>query len=276
MADGSPSTLCAMSIGGVTVPITGGSVSGLHEPVLDQGLRGVAAKDFGSYKGPFRAEVSAEGLANAAVIAQFAGSIIGSGGSLSPTPLTLPVKLACGGQGLGATECGVTELTIRFNRAEGAVTYSTSMLGWAISITSVAQLTAEIKPLIGWKTSISIGSVTGCVIEGEVSLSREWALLYCGSDEYATASYAGGLECTARFTVEFEEDADAMLAINHTQVAVTVILNDEDAGGAVTIAMPKFYLSDGPVEIDSSGIYATLVFSGRAVYMDGSGPVSIT
>lgn len=273
---GSPSTLCAMSIGGVTVPITGGSVSGLHEPILDQGLRGVAAKDFGSYKGPFRAEVSAEGLANAAIIDQLATSIIGAAGSLSATPARLATALSCGGIGMSATECGVTELTIRFNRSEGAVTYSTSMLGWEVSTANVSALTAEIKPLVGWITTISIGSVAGCVIEGEVSLSREWALLYCGGDQYASNSFAGGLECTARFTVEFDTSADATLALDHTKVAVTVTLNDEDSGDAVAIAMPEFYLSDGPVEIDSSGIYATLVFSGRAVYMDGDGPVSIT
>ncbi len=278
MGSGAPSVLTAMSIGGTTVPITGGSVSGLHEPILDQGLRGIAAKDFGSYKGPFRAEVSAEGLANSAVLISLATSIIGAGGTLSSSPARLAANLGSGGIGISATECGVTELTIRFNRSEGGVTYSTSMIGWEVTVgAGPSALTTEIKPLVGWNTTASVAGTGGvCVVEGEISLSREWALLYCGGDQYASNSYAGGLECTARFSLDFASGTALSGAIAHDKVAVTVALADEDGGSAVSIAMPNFYLSDSPVEIDFGGTYVMTVISGRAVYMDATGPVSIS
>ena len=268
--------------GVIVVPITGGSATGLYEPVLDQGKRGKAARDFASYKGPVRAEASLEGFAYDDVITHLASSIIGSGGSLNSSPLTLGMTLSCGNGAVKAVGLGVTELTIRFNRAEGALTYSASMIGQKVTSEVVLATSHDVaKPPMGWNCTISLGGVTGCLIEGEWSLSREWALLYCGtgaSAEYPSNAYAGPLEVTARFTVDFVGQADLDVAINKTQGAVSTAFLDEDDANGVTIAAPLFDYADGPFELDHSGTFVTLVYSGRALYKtaDDTGPITIT
>ncbi len=182
-----------------------------------------------------------------------------------------------GGIGISAANCGVTELTIRFNRSEGGVTYSTSMIGRTATVGAApSALTDAIEPLVGWKTTAAVGGTGGaCVVEGEISLSREWALLYCAGTQYASNSYAGGLECTARFSLDHSASTALSGAVAHSKVAVSITLA-ADAGASVSISMPHFYLSDSPVEIDFGGTYAMTVISGRAVYLDGEGPVSIS
>ena len=292
MGSGAPSVLTIAKIGtegsygaGTTtlvVPITGGGASGLYEPVLDQGLRGVAARDFGSYKGPARAEASLEGLVYKTVIDILKASIIGSGGTLSSSPSTLGMILSGGSGAIWAKGLGVTELTLRFNRAEGALTYSASMIGQrAISTSALGVLHQVGKPLMGWKAAITIGSLSGCLIEGEWSLSREWALLYCGTGDNAafpSNAYAGALEATARMTIDFTASADLDVALNKTQGAVTTAFSDEDGSNTITVAAPLMDFADGPIELDSSGTFITLVYSCRALYKtaDGTGPISIT
>ncbi len=297
MGDGAPSVLTIVNLGTegsygggasspIVVPITGGSATGLYEPILDQGKRGIAARDFGSYKGPVRAEASLEGDAYNAVIDILAASIIGAGGSLSSSPSSLGMILSGGSGSAKAVGLGVTDLTIRFNRAEGALTYSASMIGQKVTSEAALSVAHDVgKPLMGWNCTITMGDVVGCLIEGEWSLSREWALLYCGTatpggigEEYPSNIYAGPLEVTARFTVDFVGQADLDVAIDKTQGAVTTVFEDEDDANTLTIAAPLMDYADGPFELDHSGTFVTLVYSCRALYKtaDSSGPITIT
>ena len=266
----------------IVVPITGGSATGLYEPVLDQGKRGIAARDFGSYKGPARAEASLEGLVYNSVIDVLAASIIGAGGTLSSSPSTLGMILSGGSGSAAAVGLGVTELTIRFNRAEGALTYSASMTGQKVTSEAALGVAHDVsKPLMGWNNTISLGGVTGCLVEGEWSLSREWGLLYCGTGadaEYPSNIYAGPLEVTARFTIDFVGQADLDVAINKTQGAVSTAFSDEDDANTLTIASPLMDYADGPFELDHSGTFVTLVYSCRALYntSNDTGPITIT
>lgn len=293
MGDGNTSALVIASLGtevsygggassAIVVPITGGAVAGLYEPVLDQGKRGIAARDFGSYKGPARAEASIEGLAYKDVIDVLAASIVGSGGALSSSPSTLGMILSGGSGSAKAVGLGATELTVRFNRAEGALTYSASMTGKKATSEAALATSHDVgKPLMGWNCTVSVGGVTGCLIEGEWSLSREWALLYCGTGadaEYPSNAYAGPLEVTARLTVEFVGQADLDVAIGKTQGAVSTAFSDEDDGDMITIAAPLMDYADGPFELDHSGTFVTLVYSCRALYDTNNeeGPITIT
>lgn len=293
MGEGAPSVLTIANLGTeasygagaaspIVVPITGGGASGLYEPILDQGLRGIAARDFGSYKGPARAEASLEGLVFKSVIDILKASIIGSGGTLSSSPSTLGMILSGGSGSIEAVGLGVTELTIRFNRAEGALTYSASMIGQRATSESALGVSHDVsKPLLGWNCTISLGGVTGSLVEGEWSLSREWALLYAGTGanaEFPSNAYAGALEVTARFTIDFSTSADLDVALDKTQGAVSTAFSDEDDANTVTIAAPLMDYADGPIELDSSGTYITLVYSCRALYniAGGTGPITIT
>jgi len=131
-----------------------------------------------------------------------------------------------------------------------------------------------LKPCVGWKTSVS--GLGNCVVEGEITLSREWALLYCGGDQYASNAYAGPLECTARFTTDFASTGDVnnVLSHGHGAVAVGFATDEGVSGGGISI--PNFYFADGLSEIDTGGVYSRFVVSGRGTYEDGDGPASIS
>jgi len=292
MGEGTPSSLSIAKLGlegaygagtaTLVVPFTAAGLAGLFDPVLDQGLRGIAAKDFGSYKGPARAEGSLEGYAFKPVIDMLVASIIGSGGILSSSPSTLGFTLADGTGAINGRGLGVTELTIRFNRAEGAVTYSASFLGQKVVPTGPIGTSHDVaKPPMGWKAVSSLAGVSGEVIEGEFSLSREWALFYGGSGvdaAYASNAYAGPLEATGRFTVDFSLLADLDVVLNKTQGAVSVTVADEDGANGFTLDAPLADFGDGLFELDRSGVYVTLALSCRFLYDEstGQGPISIS
>lgn len=274
MGEGVPASQSAVKIGtegtwgdggaDTLIPVTGVSVASVHENILDQGLRGFPARDFGAYQGPSRAEVSLEGLAFEEALSPLAACVIG-GAVVSSSPSSLTVAVSDGG--IAAYEASgllVSELSIRFSAAEGAVTYSASLVGKEIaSIGAFGGPGIVEDPFVGW---MAAGPAN--LIEGEWTFSREIGLLYTGGGATGylpTNAYAGPLEVTARATYDIAASSLIADFLNKVQSSYTVTFTNPDTAGTLAIAASKMDICDGPFEVDRTGVFVTVAFSMRAL-----------
>jgi len=281
MGEGVPSTLTLVKVGEeasygagtltTVIPVNPPSGSGAYEQILDQGLRGIPARDFGAYQGASRAEVTLEGIAYKAAMSFW------TGGMLSSTPASLAVGINDGGIAYVYTGLLVSELTVRYNSAEGFVTYSVNLIGKEMKSTASFATSHDVgEPPVGWATQV-VGP-GDCAIEGEWTLSREIALLYCGGEQTPQNAYAGPLEVTARATFDFTSSALVTAFLNKTQGAFSTTFRDSKKNTIFAISAPKMDYGEGPLEIDRSGVYVTLAYSMRALYdlANMTGPVSFS
>jgi len=294
MGEGVPSALTLVKVGEeadygdgtltTIIPVNPPSATAPYEQILDQGLRGIAARDFAAYQGAGRVEATLEGPCYPEAMNFWAKGILGAAGFvLGSTPPSFAVAINDGGTAYVYKGLMVSELTIRYNAAEGLVTYSTNLIGQKMATTGAFATSHDVSdPPRGWMAYATMGVSPACVIEGEWTLSREIALLYCASSnvaaeaQYPKNAYAGPLEVTARATLDFTAAALVTRYLNKTQEAFQVAFT-YDAHG-LTITAPKMDFGEGPVEIDRSGTYVTLAYSMRALYdLDTmTGPVTIT
>lgn len=290
MGEGTPACMSAVKIslegswgaGGAAtlIPVTGVSLTSPHEQILDQGFRGIPARDFGAYMGPVRAEASLEGLAFAEALEPLVNRMLGASGGAgayelgsSPSSLTIAVsdgsEAAYEGRGLM-----MSELSIRFSAAEGAVTYSASLIGKEIaSVSTFAGPGTVEDPFLGWMASASLAGISAELIEGEWTFSREIGLLYTATGganpELPSNAYAGPLEVTARATFDFSEAALVESYLDKDQGQYAVTFTNPSPAATLAITMVKADLGDGPFEVDRTGVFTTLAYSMRAIYEIG-------
>ena len=169
----------------------------------------------------------------------------------------------------------VAELSIRFSAAEGAVTYSASLIGKEIAaLGSAFAGPGTVKdPFMGWMAaSAALAGVDAALIEGEWTFSREVGLLYSAAggatpSEVPTNAYVGPLEVTARATFDFEEAALVESYLDKDQSAYSVTFNNTGTSETLAIAAALMDLGDGPFEIDRTGVFTTIAYSMRALYV---------
>ena len=270
----------------ILLPTTPPTFSLPFEQILDQALRGIAAKDFAAYQGVGRTEGSLTGPAYPEELGFFFKGILGAESLVGVSaPYSHTFKLAStlpsfsiqdenGVQPYRYTGMLLGELGLSYSAAEGAVNYTTSFTGKTKeNVVAAIPADATLSPFLGWMVYATINGVDACVIEGEWTFTREIALVYCGSvaeggTQYPVKAYAGPLEITGRATLDFLADSDVDRYIDKWQ-GPFVIDFKYGTGAALkqlTITSTKMDFGEGPVEIDRSGVHLTLAYSMRALY----------
>jgi len=160
------------------LPVTPPTPTSTVAQILDEGMRGFAAKDFASYPGVGSCEVPLEGLFYPVelgyILLTMLGSVTTSGAAapykhvfgLAPVPPSLQVRdLLYDGAFFRGKQYGgllASGGTITFNRAEGAIGFTVTLVGkMAENVTTEpAEVPADatIEPFIGWRTLVSIGA----------------------------------------------------------------------------------------------------------------------
>ncbi len=271
----------------VLLPVAPPTFSLPFEQILDQGLRGIAAMDFGAYQGVGRAEASLAGPAYPELVGFFFKGILGAESKTGETaPYTHTFSLAStlpsfsiqdenGIQPYRYIGMLLGELGLSYSSAEGALNYTASLTGKTKEdVTASIPADASLMPFLGWTVYATINDVGAvCVIEGEWTLSREIALVYCGSvaeggTQYPVRAYAGPLEVTGRATLDFLANSDVSRYLSKYQGPF--VLDFEYGSGAglkkLTLTATEMDFGEGPVEIDRSGVHLTLAYSMRAIY----------
>lgn len=115
--------------------------------------------------------------------------------------------------------------------------------------------------------------IVGEAIEGEITFSREMALVYGGDGQCdPNNSYIGPLSVTAGLTIDFNDVTFYDRYSNHDKDEV-VLRWVKGTDHELEIIMPKVSFIEGPFEIDRSGIHVTAAYSMRALYWS-AGPSS--
>lgn len=275
----------ASTVPTILLPTTPPAFTLPFEQILDQELRGIAAKDFAAYQGVGRAEGSLGGPAYPEEVGFFFKGILGAESIDGSAPWTHTFKLAStvpsfsiqdenGVQPYRYTGMLLAEFGLSYSAAEGALNYTTSYTGKTKeNVVAAIPADATLSPFLGWMVYATINGVAACVLEGEWTFAREIALVYCGSvaeggTQYPVRAYAGPLEVTGRATLDFLMDSDVDRYIDKWQGPFVIDFKQGSAAALkqLTITSTKMDFGEGPVEIDRSGVHLTLAYSMRALY----------
>jgi hypothetical protein len=288
-----------------TVPVNPPSFTDTYEQILDQGLRGIAAKDFSSSQGAGVSEASLEGVGYPEEIGWFlygiAGTISTSGTAApythtfsldaSPPSFTIedqPHVTPPGGSDENkayqykGSYCN--SLTLRFSAAEGALSWTAGFRGLpsggTVSPTSLIAETAN-APFLGYYGQVSLGGDSFArLVDCEWTFSREVVMQHTAQNtQNPVFGYSGELEVTIRATMEFHADEDLARYRNNTQPAFSVTFTRGSGASQKTLIIncPSISFLEGAPEIDRSAVNVRLTMTARALYDSGiSGPVEFT
>lgn len=268
-------------------PADSWSVMDPYEPVLDNAMRGVIAKDFQAFQGVGRSEASLEGPVFPELFGHLLKPLFGnlSSGTVSPYVHTFtfsgsPPSIAIVEDNTvrqhQARGLMVSELSLNFSPTEGMLSYSASMTGKnmaTVSYTFPTELHLTKPMFLGWHGSASLDGATFPMIEGDISIAREVQLWYqMQGTQFAGTAYASAPEITGSFTIDWTAGADYDRYINNTMGSVDLWWRIGTVQ-SLKIEMGSVFFGDGPVELDKSAAAVTLGYSYRALYASAlSGP----
>lgn len=286
-----------------TLPVQPPSFTDTYEAIMDNGLRGVAAKDFGIYQGCGQSEASLEGMWYPEELGYLCYGILG-GSSGTPSPgggsagtwqftvgdtapsFTIVDYPKIGTPGSTAEVHGfkysmmlMNNLTIKFNAGEGAVTWSAGFTGQnagtcdgsAIAGSAIGTPSA---PLLGWYGSIDIGTYGSEVsysklVEAEINITREVMVNHTAQNTQSPSYlFHGPVEIVMTATSKFFTINDYLKYKNNTQEAIKITLarGSGTATKSLEIYLPSIAYLDKPMEIDRSQLAVYLGWGCRAFY----------
>lgn len=291
------------------LPVNPPSVTDTYESIVDNGLRGVSAKDFGVYQGCGQSEVTLEGMWYPEELGYLCYGILGGtagtpsvgGGSAGTWQFTVAdtcpsftiidyPKIGTPGStaevhAFKYSMMLMSNLTIKFNAGEGAVTWSAGFTGQnAGTIDGSSVLGSAIgtvaAPLLGWYGSVDVGTYANVLtggtataytklVDAEISISREVMLNHTAQNTQSPSYiFHGPTEVTMTATSKFFTINDYLKYKNNTQEAIKVTLT-RGSGTALKgleILLPSIAYMDKPMEIDRSQIAVYLGWGVRAFY----------
>jgi hypothetical protein len=293
------------------VPVTAFSASENFEQILDNGRRGPDAMDFRAVQGIAFEDITIEGnvQANGATGMGFAmllRNLLGSG--IGATSYVAPIQI--GGTGvykhyrfLGNTKeyltiehdfglggstvrqiggCRCHELIIRWNAGEGALTYTATLTGRSVALTTITSLTGQVTtqedPFAGWRGVIVANALSNTrLISAEWTLSRGTPVRQYSAQNVQTYAdlYFEPLTVTCSLVFNFIDNTEIALFRNKTQGSLTNLF-EYGAGGTLRgfgIGGLLFDFGDGPAELDNTGANITLGLVARGLYSAGNGPI---
>ena len=261
-----------------------------YKQELDDGVRGVAAKDFGAYQGTGQGSVEWEGDFYPEELGYFLKLIMGGAAVTGIGPYDHTFSLASNPASLTLEESilakkwagmVLSDLGLKFSAAEGKLTYTAKMVGkTAVDVTPAAVSDATVAPFLGWQASLQIGGAGNTrLLDLSLDFKRPVELLYTANNtKDPSAAAIGPLEVTGKATFDYDT-TELGYYLSKTQNAFVATLGYGTGAGQKQLVFTgtKTDYGDGPVEIDRGKTYVTLAASLRFLHntTDG-GPCKIT
>lgn len=219
--------------------------------ILDEGKRGIAAKDFGLYQGTKLATLEQGGDFYPDVPPNFLLGIMGSVATTGVGPYTHTFSLGATQPSLtvhdydGLTErqfagCLVDEFSMKFATDEGALSWSAKMKGK--SPTSIAKSTptfGTLNPILGWQASLNLNSIANTNLLGfELTCKRETKPVFGANNSQAPSKiHPGVLEVTGKISFDMAATTEYDLFGNNTQPPLALTLTS--GANILVITMTK-------------------------------------
>jgi hypothetical protein len=274
----------------ILIPIRPTSFTESFDAVLDDGMRGLAAKDYKSYAGATRVEGSLEGPWYPEECGHYLMGILGAdaGGTshvftLATSTPSYSIEFNDPVQAIRYVGMKVNTFTLRFSAAEGFLNWTAGFLGrngqtGTTLAASAFPADATRQPIRGWESrATAAGAENFNLMEAEITMNREVSLVWTAQNSrYAYIAYHGPLEVTARATFDYSGTTELTWNRNETQGNL-VLSFSQSSNNMLVMSMASVAFADGPYEIDRSGIHTTIALQGRALYYStDSGPIKVT
>jgi hypothetical protein len=297
---------------GVLVPVIPGTfrASENFEQILDTGRRGIDSMDFRAIHGVGWSEITWDGYVQLGRsggatdnpktgIGYLIANLLGSDGTVAEIASTdsfdhrlilgttkeyITIQHDSGGI-TGAndrqfTDCRVTELTIRWNAGEGALTYTVTLVGQTpTSVTAETPTDYNGDPWRGWQGKVTFdGNASfGRLISGEWTMRRAAERYYSTQEQQKYADvYLGPLEVLCSMVLDFNviTDLTAFRANNQAELSTRFRVGTLDSAAERTFGIGGILmdLGDGPAELDNSGTAVRLGLTARGLYSTANGP----
>lgn len=290
----------------ILVPVLAGTfrVDEGFEQILDQGRRGPDALDFRAVQGVGLATITWEGLVNqgnvteASVLGYLIDNLLGANSTstqivatgsydhrliLGTTKeyLTLEHSSLGGANDRRMEGCRVTEIRIRFNRGEGALSYTVTLQGRSPTSVTAAVLTdnSQTDPHRGWEGIVLVdGASNTRLLSAEWILRRSAEAWYSGDNtQNFSELYLGPLEVVINslvFDFNALTDLTAFRSKNQAELSTLFRTGTIDSSSERTFAIGSIVtdLGDGPAQLDNSNQNFRLGLTGRGLYTTSNGP----
>lgn len=289
------------------IPINSLTTRELFEEIRDNGRRGPDAMDFRSCQGVKHQEITVEGF-----VADHSGTLlfpavqyflnnILSTGTYTPVETGMSTSVYKHPLLLGNTKeyltleqtlhrdatdrrfagARVSDVTIRWNAGEGAVTYTATLVAEEISkVTATSVTDVSLDPFKGWHAQVKVnGSVITNMISAEITLRRSVHRLYTGQNQQTVKDILlGPLEVTSSLVFDYDGAVEIDIFRAKTQGTLEMLFRtgtvDTSGERAFHIGGILFDFGGGPAEIDTTGDTPTLGLLARGLYSTGTGPIT--
>lgn len=256
--------------------------------ILDEGKRGVAAKDFGAYTGVKSSSLDYGGDFFPDVPPFFLLGILGQDGVTGVGPYThlftlanIPPSLTiydyyavAQRQFAGAQ---VEEIDLKWG------TDATTAIEWAVKLKAMASATTTLAtptigtmaPLLGWQAALTIGGAANLhMLGGDLSLKRPVNLVFgANNSQVPSAREVGPLEVTGKLLFYANDESEILHYLNNDQPIVSV--NFTSGANQLTLQMSKCDFEDA--KVDRGSEYVRVEAQLRAHYNAAdAGPCKIT
>ena len=285
------------------------TITTTYEQILDQGLRGIAAKDFRSQQGYGQSEVSLEGAFHPEELGHLLHGIMGtvttSGAGdpythqfdLGATPPSYSIEDQPSLQAPGGAVVDVSyqylgmyanSLELNFSAAEGVLGWSAGLIGQPAAkksgVTNLGSGTLN-APLLGWEAgTVTMFGVAGYtkLIDARFTFAREVIMQAAAShSQVPSFGYSGELEVTGELTLDLQGTLEPEWYLLRPETSGSIVVTFNRSSGAgqkqLQISVPSASPLEGAPEFDRGGVNVKLGMSFRGIYNSSiGGPARIT
>jgi hypothetical protein len=283
------------SFGSAVTPVQGIPVNDVSdqtqfEVILDEGLRGIAAKDFESIQGAGHAELSCEGFVYPEEIGYFLKLIMGgvsTGGGgpyvhtftlgASPGSLTLEADVITGTNG-GLRYKGVRVGQVAFTFGDSVLSYSAEMMGHIASkVTATNPAVTSNTPWQSWRMVATSAGITNRIVSGQLTLARPLQVIQTGeASQNARYIAVGPLEVSGSLVLAAEALTDFDNFLLHLNQSLVLTFDNAASTKSIVFTMTSCSFADGPVEVDRGDVGVMFNVPIRGIYnATDAGPVKI-
>jgi hypothetical protein len=266
------------------IPVNDFTETSPYEVILDEALRGIAAKDFKSIQGAGHSEFSFEGFAYPEELGYLLRLIMGSNGTIYngtiythnfilhafPESLTLEADVVGstnGGQRI--TGARLSQLAFNFG-SEGVLTYNAEGMGKIASkVTATNPAATDNTPWANWRGTVTSSGITNRLVSATLTIARPLQVVHTNRNSQELYELiVGPMEVSGSMVVTAESlvDFDNFLAHLNQSFVIAFTQGSGATEKTLTFTMTALSFADGPMEIDrgDQGVLFNLPI--RAIY----------
>lgn len=265
-------------------PITALTGAPVITATIDQGHRGIGARDFEALPDAGHSEFNIEAFVYPAEIGHFLLAMFGAVSTAagppivhtfsrgdSPSSYTIEDVVKAGASGaLRYTGSRIGSLAFSYEAAQGVLGFTSawmSQIGTVVTPQAVTVSPAD-SPFQGWLAQVTSTDFTAKVTQAELTISRELQVVHVGEDSQQPLHINAGpiaIEGTLTLVVDNLDFVDKYRT--GVKQALSIVFDQGQAAAAqrkIEFTLANAFFAASPVEIDRGGVsvFARMGFSG--------------